>query len=61
MASVLSDIVCDDLWQVSRQQAHQADPQDASDRIAECPLLLGKGYKRDIELRNGIDLTFHHY
>lgn len=61
MGSVLFDVDCDDLWQISRQQAHQADPQDANDRIAVCPSEIGKGYKRDIELRNGIDLTFHHY
>lgn len=51
----------DDLWQVSRQQAQAVDPKDASDRIAICPAALGEGYKRDIELRNGIDLTFHRY
>lgn len=61
MESVLFDVDCDDLWQISRQQAHQADPQDTNDRIAICPSEIGKGYKRDIELRNGIDLTFHHY
>ncbi|KAM3096813.1 helix-turn-helix transcriptional regulator [Phormidesmis sp. 146-12] len=61
MTSVLSDETCEDFWQVSRQQARQVDPEDKSDRIAECPQMLGKGYKRDIELRNGIDLTFHHY
>ncbi|MBW4539455.1 MAG: AraC family transcriptional regulator [Myxacorys chilensis ATA2-1-KO14] len=61
MGSVLSDPACDDLWQISRQQAHYADPQDATDRIAVCPSVLGEGYKRDIELRNGIDLTFHQY
>ncbi|MBD1842680.1 hypothetical protein H6F89_04500 [Cyanobacteria bacterium FACHB-63] len=61
MESVLFDVDCDDLWQISRQQAHQADPQDVNDRIAVCPATIGKGYKRDIELRNGIDLTFHHY
>jgi AraC family transcriptional regulator, transcriptional activator of the genes for pyochelin and ferripyochelin receptors len=61
MVSVISGIACDDLWQMSRQQAQQADPQDASDRLAICPAMLGQGYKRDIELRNGIDLTFHRY
>lgn len=55
------DIHPDDLWQVSRQQAQAVDPKDASDRIAICPSPLGEGYKRDIELRNGIDLTFHRY
>ncbi|BAU12333.1 transcriptional regulator, AraC family [Leptolyngbya sp. NIES-3755] len=61
MGSVLFDIDCEDLWQISRQQAHQADPEDASDRIAVCPSAIGEGYKRDIELRSGIDLTFHQY
>lgn len=61
MVSVISGSVCDDLWRMSRQQAQQVDPQDASDRIAICPSALGEGYKRDIELRNGIDLTFHRY
>lgn len=61
MTSVLSDTTCEDFWLVSRQQAQQFDPEDQSDRIAECPYFLGKGYKRDIELRNGIDLTFHRY
>jgi len=61
MVSVLPGDVCAHLWQVSRQQAHQADPQDLGDRLAVCPSVLGKGYKRDIELRNGIDLTFHRY
>lgn len=61
MTGVLSDTTCEDLWQVSREKARQADPEDASDRLAECPPMLGKGYKRDIELRNGIDLTFHQY
>jgi AraC family transcriptional regulator, transcriptional activator of the genes for pyochelin and ferripyochelin receptors len=61
MAGVVSDATCEDFWRVSREQAKQADPEDASDRIAECPSLLGEGYKRDITLRNGIDLTFHHY
>jgi AraC family transcriptional regulator, transcriptional activator of the genes for pyochelin and ferripyochelin receptors len=61
MTSVLSDTTCESFWQVSRQQARQFDPEDQSDLIAECPLFLGKGYKRDIELRNGVDLTFHRY
>jgi AraC family transcriptional regulator, transcriptional activator of the genes for pyochelin and ferripyochelin receptors len=61
MAIVLSDADCGDLWQASREQSRQADPEDERDRIAECPSAIGQGYKRDIELRNGIDLTFHHY
>ncbi|HIK15926.1 MAG TPA: helix-turn-helix transcriptional regulator [Leptolyngbyaceae cyanobacterium M33_DOE_097] len=61
MVNVLPGDVCGHLWQISRQQAQQADPQDAGDRVAICPSILGKGYKRDIELRNGIDLTFHRY
>jgi len=61
MMSVEFDIYPDDLWQVSRQQAQAIDPKDPSDRLAICPPVLGEGYKRDIELRNGIDLTFHRY
>jgi AraC family transcriptional regulator, transcriptional activator of the genes for pyochelin and ferripyochelin receptors len=61
MASVEFDIHSEDLWQISRQQAQSVDPKDAGDRMAICPSALGKGYKRDIELRNGIDLTFHRY
>lgn len=61
MMSVEFDISPNELWQVSRQQAQAIDPKDASDRIAICPTALGEGYKRDIELRNGIDLTFHRY
>ncbi|MGF1482161.1 MAG: helix-turn-helix transcriptional regulator [Cyanophyceae cyanobacterium] len=49
------------LWQESRQRSHQADPEDASDRIAACPPQFATGYKRDIDLRNGIDLTLHRY
>jgi AraC-like DNA-binding protein len=55
------DIQPEDLWLVSRQRSQPLDPQDASDRLVMCPSILGKGYKRDIELRNGIDLTFHRY
>lgn len=61
MMSAEFDIYPDDLWLVSRQQAQAVDPKDARDRIAICPSILGEGYKRDIELRNGIDLTFHRY
>lgn len=61
MAIALSDATWYDLWQTSRQEAQSADPQDPSDRIADCPSPFGQGYKRDIALRNGIDLTFHRY
>lgn len=55
------DIPPNELWQVSRQQAQAINPKHASDRFAICPSALGEGDKRDIELRNGIDLTFHRY
>ncbi|ASC71758.1 hypothetical protein XM38_027120 [Halomicronema hongdechloris C2206] len=45
----------------SRQQAQQADPQDSGDRIALCPEHIGQGYRRDIALPSGIDLTLHRY
>lgn len=61
MVDVLSGAACNELWQNSRQQARQVDPHDVGDRVAVCPSVLGKGYKRDIQLRNGIDLTFHRY
>lgn len=61
MAIELADTTWCDLWQESRQRARQADPQDGSDQIVECPAQFGQGYKRDISLRNGIDLTFHRY
>lgn len=50
-----------ELWDQSRQHAHQADPDDAGDRIAVGPSKFVTGYKRDIILRNGIDLTLHRY
>lgn len=61
MAIVLSSTTCQDLWQESREQAKPADPHDVNDRVIECPSLFGQGYKRDISLRNGVDLTFHRY
>lgn len=50
-----------ELWEESRRQARQVDPEDAFDRIAEFPSQLATGYKRDIQLRNGIFLTLHQY
>jgi AraC family transcriptional regulator, transcriptional activator of the genes for pyochelin and ferripyochelin receptors len=61
MAIVLSDTAWCDLWQESRERAEPADPQDTNDRLAICPQPFGTGYKRDIVLNNGIDLTFHRY
>lgn len=61
MVNGVSGIDCNQLWQISREKAQPADPYDAHDRIAICPSILGVGYKRDIELRNGIYLTFHRY
>jgi AraC-like DNA-binding protein len=61
MTIALSDTTWHDLWETSWQQARYADPSDNMDAIAECPPRMGKGYKRDILLRNGIELTFHQY
>ncbi|MGI0484073.1 helix-turn-helix transcriptional regulator [Pantanalinema rosaneae CENA516] len=61
MAIVLSDTTWTNLWQESRLQARQIDPKDDTDCLFECPSLFGRGYKRDIFLRNGIQLTFHRY
>lgn len=61
MAIALSNEAWRELWDQSRQQASLADPDDGSDRLAICPAQLATGYKRDIALRNGIDLTLHRY
>lgn len=58
---MLSDAIWTNLWQESRQQARQIDPKDGNDCLFECPSRFGQGYKRDIFLRNGIQLTFHRY
>lgn len=50
-----------ELWQTSRQQALPTDRGDYKDRIAYYPGQLATGYKRDIELRNGVSLTLHRY
>lgn len=61
MALILSEATWSKLWHESRQQAHPSDPNDGGDLIALCPPQLATGYKRDIALRNGIDLTLHQY
>ncbi|MEB3358059.1 MAG: hypothetical protein VKK04_15130 [Synechococcales bacterium] len=61
MAISISDQSLCDLWTESRQKAQSADPYDGGDRIALCPQSIGHGYKRDISLPNGIDLTLHRY
>ncbi|TVQ20739.1 MAG: AraC family transcriptional regulator [Leptolyngbya sp. DLM2.Bin15] len=61
MAIALSNAAWRELWDQSRQQASPADPDDGGDRLAICPSQLATGYKRDIALRNGIDLTLHRY
>jgi AraC-like DNA-binding protein len=61
MAIALPHATWRELWQESRRQARPVDPEDASDRIAESPSQLATGYKRDIDLRNGIGLTLHRY
>jgi len=70
MAISLSDKSWCELWDESRQQAQPADPADSGDgqrpalkgdRIALCPESIGEGYKRDITLPSGIQLTLHRY
>ncbi len=61
MAISLSDTSWHDLWAERWQQAQPADPLDENDRIALCPEEIGEGYKRDITLPSGIDLTLHRY
>lgn len=61
MSIILSSASWHELWDESWQHPRNADPQDSSDLIAEYPAQLAKGYKRDISLRNGIDLTLHRY
>ena len=60
-ATTLSGATWRQLWQASRDQARPTDPGDACDRIAQYPVHLATGYKRDIDLRNGVDLTLHRY
>jgi AraC-like DNA-binding protein len=49
------------LWQESRQNTQISNSANPFDLIVEYPQHLAKGYKRHIELRNGITLTLHHY
>jgi len=49
------------LWQESCQNAQISNLANPSDIILEYPQHLAKGYKRHIELRNGITLTLYHY
>lgn len=48
------------LWQESCQNAQISNLGNSSEIILEYPQHLAKGYKRNIELRNGISLTLHH-
>lgn len=61
MAIVLSEESWNELWEASWQQSRRGDPTDAADWMVEYPSQLAAGYKRDITLRNGIDLTLHNY
>jgi AraC-like DNA-binding protein len=61
MAIALSKANWNDLWKMSWQQASSVDPTDVSDVMVKCPSSLATGYKRDISLPNGIDLTLHRY
>ncbi|WP_416669909.1 helix-turn-helix transcriptional regulator [Egbenema bharatensis] len=61
MAIALSETTWYELWNQSRSQSTLADPDDGGDRLVICPTPLATGYKRDIALRNGIDLTLHRF
>ncbi|AFZ28785.1 transcriptional regulator, AraC family [Gloeocapsa sp. PCC 7428] len=61
MAIALSEASWDELWEESWERAYCADSMDECDQIIEYPQQLGQGYKRNIELRNGIILTLHNY
>jgi AraC family transcriptional activator of pyochelin receptor len=61
MAIAFSEATWRELWDQSRAQASPADPDDEGDRLVICPTPLATGYKRDIALRNGIDLTLHRF
>lgn len=58
--TLLSTDWCD-LWKESWQKAQLPNSTNNNDIIAECPRQLAQGYKRNIELRNGITLTLHNY
>jgi len=60
-ATTLSSTTWRQLWRTSRQQACPVDQDDTRDRIAQYPAHLATGYKRDIDLRNGVGLTLHRY
>lgn len=61
MKIILSDTDWHNLWEKSWQNAQPSASSDKSDIIVNCPRQLAKGYKRHIELRNGITLTLHNY
>lgn len=61
MTITLSETTWDELWQELRQNVRQGDPCDRQDVIIEFPSELADGYKRDIDLPNGISLTLHNY
>jgi len=59
--TTLSSTTWRQLWRTSRDQALPTDPGDERDRIARYPAQLATGYKRDIDLRNGVGFTLHRY
>jgi len=61
MTLTLSATDCASLWQESCQNAQISDLANSSDIILEYPQHFAKGYKRHIELRNGMTLTLHDY
>jgi AraC-like DNA-binding protein len=61
MTTTISAADWHNLWEQSWQNTRRSASSDNSDIIVECPQQLAKGYKRHIELRNGITLTLHNY
>lgn len=61
MAIVLSDVDYWELWEESNQNTQLLSDADSSEILMECPQQLGKGYRRRIQLRQGIDLLIHNY
>lgn len=60
MAIALSDTEYWELWEESTQSSQRSYHSD-SDINQECPKQLGKGCRRWIQLRDGLDLLIHNY
>lgn len=61
MGIALLDTEYWELWEESNQSSQRSYHSDSSDIIEECPKHLGKGYRRWIQLRDGLDLLIHNY